>query len=223
MAEYTYKDAMRGTLPTSNDTFYIHGLVYTLDGSNLFFLNCKGYENSKIFHLLGYPDANDLFREVLGEGNFNKAYGDSSPYALTYENARKILIKLWETPMFPIGTVVKIKPDLSADKSYGVFCNPEMVEYAGKTVEITSKRIYDTGKYGYHVFYHVKHDRYEIDWWWTEDMFCETPVEYIRQSEEKKCNPEISSSKESKLEQNRVNTHTSIQLPKHSKHLKITL
>ena len=222
MAGYTYKDAIKGTLPTSDDTFYIHGLEYRLGGSNLYF-SCARYENSKIFHLLGYPDANDLFREVLGEGNFNKAYGDSSPYALTYENARKILIKLWETPMFPIGTVVKIKPDLSADKSYGVFCNPEMVKYAGETVEIISKRVYDSGKYGYNVFYHVKHCGCDTDWWWTEDMFCETTVENTRQSEEKKCNPEISSSKELKLEQNRVNIHTSIQLPKHSKHLKITL
>lgn len=223
MGEYTYKDAIKGTLPTGADTFYIHGLKYDLAGSNLFFSNPAGV-NSKIFTLVGYENANDLFTEILGEGNFRKAYGGSSPYAMTYENARKILIKLWQTPRFPVHTLVKVKPDLKEGENYGVYCNSDMVEYAGKTVEITSKSIYDNGKYGYNVLYQVKYNGEATGWNWTEDMFCEAPVESATKSEDEEYSiPKIALIKELKLKQDCVNTQISIQLPKHSKHLKITL
>jgi hypothetical protein len=226
MAEYTYIDAIKGTLPTKDDTFYIHGLKYRLSGSTLFFCNIKGSVNSEIFNLVGHKNANDLFKEVLGEGNFEEASDKTfSPYALTFENARKILIKLWGTPKFKVGTIVSIKSDLHEGNDYGVYCNEDMLTFAGKEAEIISTRIKSDGRFGYNILYTIKicGNRVNSGWSWTEDMFCEAPVESVRESEEEEYNPEFIPFEEPKLKQDCVNTHTSIQLPNHSKHLTITL
>lgn len=225
MELYTYKDAIEGKCPSKEDWFFIHGLEYSLLGENLFFNSETHFSNSKIFNLVGYENPNDLFREVLGEGNFLEAHSTaSSPYALTYENARKILIRLWETPIFPIHTVVQIKPDLKDGHLYGVYCNPDMLEHAGKKVEIISIDTNIGGDRGYNVYYKVKHNGINLGWSWTEDMFCETPVKSAGESKEKEYSiPKIVPIKESKLKQDCVNTQIFIKLPKHSKHLKITL
>lgn len=224
MELYTYRDAIKGKCPSKENNFFIHGLEYRLMGDLLFFSNETHYINSEIFKLVGYEDPNDLFREVLGDGNFREVHGTGSPYALTYENARKILIRLWETPKFKIGTILKIKTDLEEGHSYGVYCNSDMLEYAGKKVEIISASINSNGERGYNVYYKVRYNGKDINWSWTEDMFCEAPVKNAGESKEKEYSiPKIVPIKESKLKQDGVNTQISIQLPKHSKHLKITL
>lgn len=240
---YTYKDAKEGKLPEWDSRIYIHGLEYELCGTNIFFANLGADVNARIFKMLGWEDPNELFESVLGHGNYIKATGDASPYAKTYENARKILIKLWETPRYKAGTYVKLA-NLKAGIDFRVFCNPDMEKYSGKIAKIKSSSISETKnekqhKTGHNLLYIIEIDGKEINWRFSEDMFSHEASSFeisLSQSESsmaKLCSSHISLPKSTNGElldmlvpkEDSVNTHsyTSIKLPKQSKNLKITL
>ena len=245
MATYTYTDAKRGVLPKGGDIVYLHGLKYELCGGDWFFYNYEG-ENSDIFHKIGWSDPNQFFLKVLEDGNFKKAsISCASPYALTADNARKILIRIWESPIFEVGTVVKIRADLEKGYNYAVCCNSSMVECAGKYAKITSIKVSDVrsdvaDKSGLYLEYSLEpidSESYEtdFDWVWTEDMLerCHTTeIEYpatpkdsidMKKEDLSYTIVEPKSVALYDLATAGSQENTSIQLPNHSKHLTITL
>lgn len=225
--KYSYIDAKNGVPIERAVRFYLHGLKYEIAGDGCFFWSVGNY-NDAIFKTLGYTDQNELFRQVLGDDFMPVPPGcHSSPYAKTEENARKVILKILETPKFKVGTIVRIKSDLHQGNDYGVYCNDDMPKFAGKEGEIIKTRIKDDGRFGYNILYTIKicGDIVNSQWTWTEDMFEDKPV---KDSDEEQyiSIPKIQPIKELQKESVKsesVNTHTSIQLPKHSKHLKITL
>ena len=245
---YTYRDAKEGKLPEYDSPIYIHGLKYELWGTNIFFANMEGGVNAHIFRMLGWEDPNELFESTFGNGNYVKATGDASPYAKTLENAREILIKLWETPRYKVNQFVKLGA-LHEGYSFRVYCHENMEKYSRKIAKIKSFKIHETSneeqhKTGHNLLYKIEIDGKEVSWWFSEDMF----VGEVSDIEMSINNAEASIDKLStyepqpKLDSNHihipkflwdiispkkdsVNTHsyTSIQLPKQSKNLKITL
>ena len=228
---YTYRDAKEGKLPECGSQMYIHGLRYGLCGANIFFANLGADVNARIFKMLGWEDPNELFESVLGYGNYIKATGDASPYAKTYENARKILIKLWETPRYKIHQVVRLG-ELHRGDNFRVHCTEGMEKYSGKLATIKSFKIHQTlnekeHKTGHNLIYRIQIGYEEVDWWFSEDMFlgAVSGVESALESKESTIVKDMEEIHWWLPKEDRVNTHsyTSIQLPKQSKNLKITL
>ena len=145
----------------------------------------------------------------------------------------KIILKILHTPKFKRGTTVRIKSDLHEGNNYGVYCNEQMVEFAGKEVIVDKTEIYSCGRFGYNITYCINElDGKNIPWCWTEDMFEDMPILMFvnapisvpaSEEKEKKLDTKIQPNKELEDKSNVLNTHISIQLPKHSKNLKVTL
>ena len=230
--EYSYIQASTKIPIEKNVPFYLHGMRYEMHADSWYFYNNDGY-NGEIFNLIGYDDPNNLFEEVLGHGNYVAAGHKQSPYAKNSENATKIILKILQTPKFKRGTTVRIKSDLHEGNNYGVYCNEQMVEFAGKEVIVDKTEIYSCGRFGYNITYCINElDGKNIPWCWTEDMFEDMPILMFvnapisvlaSEEKEKKLDTKIQPNKELEDKSNVLNTHISIQLPKHSKNLKVTL
>lgn len=243
---YTKEDYDAGRLPATDDVFYIFGKKFSVGGGeDSKFLYCFYEDNDWPFKYLGV-DKNVFFEGVVGEGYVEKVERDGpSPYTDSVEHLMKVVNALWEYSPFQEGDEVYIAEDIETGEhpeKYGYSVSSEMADFAGEPHKITSieDSTRDAFKYGFCKTYRFN----EVDgycWYWTLGMFDVTKslahnlcVKKVAKSCEETTTddaPEdwieatIYFGEKILKESQRTSTtkQGSVELPKHTKHLKVTL
>ena len=247
---YTKIDYDAGRLLLQDDDFYIFGKKFRVGNydTDELFLYCYDENNDWPFKYLGI-DKNIFFKGVLGKEHVKEANVDGiSPYADSVVNLMKVVNALWEYSPFQEGDEVYIAGDIEDGEhpeKYGYSVSSEMADFAGEPHKITSieDSTGDALKYGFCKTYRFnEEDGY--CWYWTLGML-DVPKsltynarmkKVCKSCEETTITPgedtlpqdwiEATIRFSEKLTKSRFTSTTkqgSIELPKHTKHLKVTL
>ena len=240
---YTKIDYDNGKLPAIDDVFYLFGKKFSVGGykTDSVFLRCFTENNDWVFKYLGIVEKNDFFKHVLGEEHVRTvSIGGLSPYADSVEHLMKVVNALWEYSPFQEGDEVYVAEHIESGdhpERYVYHVNDGMTDFAGKLYRIASieDSTGDALKYGF-----CKTYRFNI-WYWTLGMFdvskslannlhmkkvyesCEkttaddTLKDWIEETIWFDKKPIKESQATSTTKQGAVG------LPKHTKHLKVTL
>ena len=248
---YTKEDYDAGRLPNKEDSFYLFGKGFRVGGygGKSLFLYCFDEDNDWAFKYLGI-DKNLFFKGVVGEDCMEVVDSrGSSPYTNSLENLMKIVNALWEYTPFQEGDEVYIAEDTENSEhpeKYGYSVSTEMADFADGPHKITSieDSTGDALKYGFCKTYRFnEEDGY--CWQWTLGMFdvakslaYNARMKKVCKSCEETTIPtdddtppqdwiEATIYFGEKLMKGSQLTSTSkqgaIALPKHTKHLKVTL
>lgn len=242
---YTKIDYDAGRLPNKDDIFYIFGQKFRVGNydTDELFLYCYEEDNDWAFKHLGI-DKNIFFEGVLGKEYVKTVELDGpSPYTDSVEHLMKVVNALWEYSPLQEGDEVYIAGDIEAGnhpERFGYHVSSEMANSVSSPQKIIGieDSTGDALKYGFCKTYKVNKDR--SSWYWTLGMFdvpkslthnahmkkvcksCEettideTPTDWIGATirfSEKLIKSQFTS----------TTKQGSIELPKHTKHLKVTL
>lgn len=235
---YTKEDYDAGRLPAKEDVFYIFGKKFSVGGydSDCVFLYCYDEDNDCVFKYLGI-DKNIFFEGVVGKEYVKAVERDGpSPYTDSVEHLMKVVNALWEYSPFQEGDEVYIAEDIETGEhpeKYGYSVSSEMAESTSSPHKITKieDSTGDALKYGFCKTYRFGDDGYS--WYWTLGMFDVTKSLTLNAHMKKVCKSceETTIPPDDWIEatiwfDKKLTSTTkqgSIELPKHTKHLKVTL
>ncbi len=245
---YTKEDYDSGRLPQSDDVFYIFGKKFSVSGdSDSKFLYCFDEDNDWAFKHLGI-DKNIFFEGVVGKEYVERVEPNGpSPYTDSVYHLMQVVNALWEYSPFKEGDEVYIAEDIedgTHPEKYGYSVSTEMADFAGESHKITSieDSTGDALKYGFCKTYRFNEDD-GYSWYWTLGMFDVSKSLAYNARMKKVCTsceettiPKDDTPKDwieatiyfgEKLMKESQRTSTTkqgaIALPKHTKHLKVTL
>lgn len=174
---YGKEDYDAGRLPAIDDVFYIFGKKFSVGGynSDCVFLHCYDEDNDWAFKYLGV-DKNIFFEGVVGKEYVERVNANDgpSPYTDSVEHLMKVVNALWEYTPFQEGDEVYIAEDIETGEhpeKYGYSVASDMADYAGESHKIatTEDSTGDALKYGFCKTYRFNDDGYR--WYWTLGMF----------------------------------------------------
>lgn len=173
---YGKEDYDAGRLPAEEDVFYIFGKKFSAEGdSDSKFLNCFSENNDWPFKYLGI-DKNIFFEGVVGKEHVRTVSANGpSPYADSLERLMKVVNALWEYSPFQEGDEVYIAEDIESGEhpeKYGYSVASDMADYAGESHKIATieDSTGDALKYGFCKTYRLNSGDGGYGWYWTLGM-----------------------------------------------------
>jgi len=235
---YTKVDYNAGRLPKKDDTFYIFGKKFRVGNydTNRLFLYDYDEDNDWPFKYLGI-DKNIFFKGIVGEDYVEEVESDGScPYTDSLYHLMQVVNALWEYSPFKEGDSVFVAQDIEDGEypeRYGYSVTDEMKSFVGNPHKITiiEDSTGDALNYGFGKTYRFcEEDGY--CWYWTLGMLDIPKSRAYNAHLEMIIKSAVDAAKTMQYSlEEEVNKFAfystrkqgSVELPKHTKHLKVTL